>query len=255
MATNINPDTGVRYGVISTRNIDQDVLDTILQNGTDLSYAEAEEEIRRDVEADVRAGKGILLDDVDMEVQSRMEHYQCEEPVVRYVLTDDAGQPTLEVQTTWLGGAQLLWVFKSPYRTKARLCSPCVPNAGDLDNLDPDGEECYDVPPDWRAGVDEVDAQLEDDAAFEAVLENDDDEPEPYVCEVVLKGFDGSTDETDGHVLWVVTSMPCEKLADWLTERGVEFESVTATEVHTEDAGVDFDLPEEEHDFMSQVKR
>lgn len=76
MATNINPDTGVRYGVISTRNIDQDVLDTILQNGTDLSYAEAEEEIRRDVEADVRAGKGILLDDVDMEVQSRMEeHY------------------------------------------------------------------------------------------------------------------------------------------------------------------------------------
>jgi hypothetical protein len=47
----------------------------------------------------------------------------------------------------------------------------------------------------------------------------------------------------------------CEKLADWLTERGVEFESVTATEVHTEDAGIDFDLPEEEHDFMSQVKR
>jgi hypothetical protein len=35
----------------------------------------------------------------------------------------------------------------------------------------------------------------------------------------------------------------------------VEFESVTATEVHTEDAGIDFDLPEEEHDFMSQVKR
>lgn len=253
MATNINPDTGVRYGVISTRNIDQDVLDTIFQNGTDLSYAEAEEEIRRDVEADVRAGKDILLDDVDMEVQSRMEHYQCEEPVVRYVLTDDAGQPTLEVLTDpTMGGAQLLWVFKSPYRTKARLCSPCIPNAGDLDNLDPDGEECYDVPPDWRAGVDEVDAQLEDDAAFEAVLENDDDEPEPYVCEVTLKGFDGSTDD---RVLWVVTSMPCEKLADWLTERGVEFESVTVTEVHTEDAGVDFDLPEEEHDFMSQVKR
>ena len=106
MATNINPDTGVRYGVISTHNIDQDVLDTILQNGTDLSYAEAEEEIRRDVEADVRAGKGILLDDVDMEVQSRMEHYQCEEPVVRYVLTDDAGQPTLEVLTDpTMGGA------------------------------------------------------------------------------------------------------------------------------------------------------
>jgi hypothetical protein len=43
--------------------------------------------------------------------------------------------------------------------------------------------------------------------------------------------------------------------AGWLAERGVEFESVTATEVHTEDAGIDFDLPEEEHDFMSQVKR
>ena len=255
MAKNINPDTGVRYGVISTRNIDQDVLDTILQNGTDLSYAEAEEETRRDVEADVRAGRGILLDDVDMEVQARMENYQSDEPVVRYTLTDDAGQTTLEVQTTWLGGAQLLWVFKSPYRTKARLCSPCVPGAGDLDNPDPEGVECYDVPPDWREGGDEAEVQIEEDAAFEAIIENDDDDVEPYVCEVVLKGFDGSTDETDDRIVWVVTSMPCDQLGEWMRERGVDFESVSATEVHTSDAGVDFDLPEEEHDFLAQVKK
>ena len=49
--------------------------------------------------------------------------------------------------------------------------------------------------------------------------------------------------------------MPCEKLGEWMRERGVDFESVSATEVHTSDAGVDFDLPEEEHDFLAQVKK
>lgn len=53
---------------------------------------------------------------------------------------------------SYLGGAPMIWAMKTPFLTKARLCSPCVPNAGDLDSPDPDGYECYAVEPDWFEG-------------------------------------------------------------------------------------------------------
>ena len=57
----------------------------------------------------------------------------------------------IKVVFCWLGGAPLVIVVESPYIAIAGLCSPCVPNAGNLDDKDPDGEECYDVPADWYA--------------------------------------------------------------------------------------------------------
>jgi len=33
-----------------------------------------------------------------------------------------------------LGGAAMIWVYEGPYATYCRTCSPCVRNAGDLDN-------------------------------------------------------------------------------------------------------------------------
>lgn len=50
-----------------------------------------------------------------------------------------------------LGGAPLIWVVESPYVTYCRTCSPCVPNAGDLDNCVPADESnniAYCVDPD-----------------------------------------------------------------------------------------------------------
>ena len=48
--------------------------------------------------------------------------------------------------------------------------------------------------------------------------------------------------------------MPCKKLADWMRDRGLDFDKVSATDVHTGDDAVDFDLPEEEHDFVAAVR-
>ena len=45
-----------------------------------------------------------------------------------------------------------------------------------------------------------------------------------------------------------------EKLEEWMRSRGLKFEMVSATDVHTGDDAVDFDLPEEEHDFIAAVK-
>jgi hypothetical protein len=39
-----------------------------------------------------------------------------------------------------------------------------------------------------------------------------------------------------------------------MRDRGLDFDKVSATDVHTGDDAVDFDLPEEEHDFIATVK-
>jgi hypothetical protein len=81
------------------------------------------------------------------------EMFQCDEPHITGKYDD------IEYQVTWLGGAPLVWVLKGPIGSVNRLCSPCVPNAGDLDSgfiggdqvPPPDfkGYECYVVPPNW----------------------------------------------------------------------------------------------------------
>ena len=259
MAANINPTTGIHYGVISARSLDQDVIDMIM-DGDNVTEQAAEEEFRKQINHEIESGR-LSADDFGEEMERRLrERSECaSEDDYRYVEYDEAGKLQLEVQTIWLGSAMLVYVLQSPYLAAAPVCSPCCPNAGDLDNRYEDGEggvTCYDVPPDWRIDEGALEATVEevsngdDEDELTAALE----ELEPYVCEVVLKGFDGGTDETDHKVLWVVTSMPCSKLEEWIRERGLEFEKVCATDVHTGDDAVDFDLPEEEHDFIATVK-
>lgn len=56
--------------------------------------------------------------------------------------------------------------------------------------------------------------------------------------EVVLRGFDGATDETDERVLWIVTSNPdvVRALRDRL---GSDFDQVVRTDLGSDAAGVD----------------
>lgn len=51
MSTNINPETGIRYGYISGSSIHSGILDTIMYSvGTNVSLNEAELEAKADVE-------------------------------------------------------------------------------------------------------------------------------------------------------------------------------------------------------------
>lgn len=154
MITNTNPTTGIRYGVINAHSIDPDLLDEIFQTGIDPHYEQYSEdmlaEARREVEEEI--ADGILVEDPDFDVEDeiayrherRMELDYCDDEPVREFDIDG-----VKGATSWLGGGQLLWVFESPVVTKARLCSPCCPNAGDLNNLDENGYECYGVPKEW----------------------------------------------------------------------------------------------------------
>jgi hypothetical protein len=148
MEPNTNPDTGIRYGIISANSLNSDVIDTIQSSGIDVHYEAMRKELREAI-------KGICKDymsscDADevaeLAVETASQDFYDNEPVYEFEIDGVKGR------TTWLGGALLVWIFESPFQTHAQLCSPCVPNCGDLDNLmsDEGGYPCYDVLPDWR---------------------------------------------------------------------------------------------------------
>lgn len=143
---NTNPETGIRYGIIAANNLHSDVIYEIQQQ-RDVHWEEA----MQDMEQGIRSACEGLMNKHDLQAvvdeaidRACGDSWYDDEPVHEFDLDGVKGR------TTWLGGALMVWVFESPYLTKTALCSPCVPNCGDLDSPSEDGEECYDVPPDWR---------------------------------------------------------------------------------------------------------
>lgn len=149
-------ENGIRYTMYSMNNIIADLIDTLLyQHGRDLSdeaavkeetarqRSEWEEECERLTVAAQEAGTDLVLDDFEAD----LENFEpmIDEPIIEGVYKD------VHYRTTWLGGAQMLWVFKSPIVGHFKLCSPCVPGACDGGSPTPraDGFLGYAVPPDW----------------------------------------------------------------------------------------------------------
>jgi hypothetical protein len=150
-----NPVTGIRYGVIACASLDPDLVQELFygHQAVDLSYKAAYDEAKKQAEREA--------DQVEEEVS--MDHPGCDDlgPWIEavwerkgYQDRDDfiscelekfsdmceIDEPTIEgeyegvkYQIGWLGGAPLLWVIEGPIGWAARLCSPCVPNAADLD--------------------------------------------------------------------------------------------------------------------------
>lgn len=150
--TNVNLKTGIRYGIIAANSLEDWVIDEItsgeelewkhaIEELTSETRAEAEKALPDGDEAEIAALAEELLNERSEELSN---HWDNSEPTYQYEIDGVRGE------TTHLGGAMLVWVFESPVISKARLCSPCVPNCGDLDTLSENGQECYGVPDDWR---------------------------------------------------------------------------------------------------------
>ncbi len=122
---NINKETGIRFGFISANSLHSDVVDDLMFNfGTDLDYEEYVKENPDEEDAD---------------------DYYNDEPDI------EGEMEKVKYATSWLGGALHFWIFESPYKTQCALCSPCVFNVGDLDNIGEDYVDvAYDVPKEWR---------------------------------------------------------------------------------------------------------
>lgn len=159
---NQHPLTGVRYGVIALNNLDDDIAQTLMfgPGATNLSYAAAYEEARcgagnqaeeeattRRLQPGSNERKEFVEDRIELLLERFSDCYQDDEPHI------EGTYQGIKYQISWLGGAPLLWVFESPSIVDVQsLCSPCVPNAGDLDSgIVPAGEgyPCYGVPEDW----------------------------------------------------------------------------------------------------------
>jgi hypothetical protein len=81
----------------------------------------------------------LICNNVEYEHDSDNCSYELDENGCKYGLSS-------------LGGGILVWVYESTNIVKVNsLCSPCVPNAGDLDSgLDDSGYECYGIPDSWE---------------------------------------------------------------------------------------------------------
>jgi len=73
------------------------------------------------------------------------DHYESAGEPVMYFTEGDDDNPSLEME---LGDRGDVMVFKSPFVTLVRECSPCYPNAGDLTAV-PGSKLTYCPPKDW----------------------------------------------------------------------------------------------------------
>lgn len=190
MTSNCNTTTGIRFGYISGNSLDPATVEILMygDQAKDVSYANAYAEAKAEAEtswASIVEEAGIAASEVDagmndkdresfiakwieehhtgcadmeefvdIELQAFSDQSQIDEP---YIEGDFEG---VKYGTSWLGGALNFFIFEGPVGYVERLCSPCVPNAGDLDsgfllrdefNDEQHGtdNECYVVPRDW----------------------------------------------------------------------------------------------------------
>jgi hypothetical protein len=131
--SNINPKTGIRYGVISQNSLDPEVLwDAVDEKyvprcpacgeemGEDPNWVQLS-----DGEGEQCPGCGELVRDGDQ---------WGDEPDERVIDGEYKG---------FVSQGGDVWLIESPYYTNAQFCSPCAPGAGHLDNPCDDGPRTY----------------------------------------------------------------------------------------------------------------
>ena len=149
--TNIDPGTGIHYGYISATSLDPEIVDELTQGCSD-QYKERLQEFKDDIRS-ICENQGFWGRSITAMVEYAEELFDDE-----YQDNDEA---THQFQrngvigrTSWLGGALHVWIFSSPHTGMFEECSPCVPNAGNLDRPKFDGVLAYDVPAKWRVSDD-----------------------------------------------------------------------------------------------------
>lgn len=148
--TNIDTETGIRYGILPQH--------AILQAWADSSEAPDIPPCCPECGNDVVA----YDDDAHGEYKADGRYSACPEYACTHCklklgndwvwpeCSDGAGYHVVDAEiTAEIDSHGDIWVFKSAYYTRARFCSPCAPGACDLLNPDESGERAYCFGPDW----------------------------------------------------------------------------------------------------------
>lgn len=147
---NRNTETGIRYGIIPSRDVNPDALEDIYSNGADIDY---EDYVERAKDAFMSAMEDYLsksaLDRAWESVSDELgDNYESTGDCTRYSYEADG----YKLQIASDGD---VCVLESPYFTYAQFCSPCAPGACYLRNPLETPEEanrCYCLGADWFEG-------------------------------------------------------------------------------------------------------
>lgn len=133
---NRDPETKIRYGIVSQSNLDLEALDLVLQYEYDPSCPKCGEGLDHAFE------EGSPCPECGHECK---DDVYPEEPS-RIVFSDKGVEG-------FVGSNGDVWVTKSPYVVRGKHCSPCAPGAVsvDTDSMSSDDSEPvgYCLPPDW----------------------------------------------------------------------------------------------------------
>ncbi len=159
MIPNLHPDTSIAYGAIDGRTV-PDLLDEIMTHGQNLAFEEAKWELKERLEQALAAAlrdwtcrpKQFLSSVLDTLVEELLDAGLAEElnfaDQAEYYHEMATEHGPVKLRVLWLQGP-LVMVLQSPWTLRCRPCSPCVPNAGDLDAPHAEGTTAYCVPPEW----------------------------------------------------------------------------------------------------------
>ena len=156
--SNINAETGIRYGVISQNSaeLNPDAIEDIYQHGRDLSFEQYQQDIKdklrsalSDYFSDVKWGDkkesklDIAVNDCwEVIEENANDQYEGDGSNMLY---ESDGYKIQTTETEFI-------ILESPYFTRAQYCSPCFPGAGNLNTYCVDGPKTYCLGHDWFEG-------------------------------------------------------------------------------------------------------
>jgi hypothetical protein len=132
---NVNEKTGIHYGIIPLHSLAHWVLDEFEPQYGEPHCPHCGEELTEEHETDC-------------------DIYTCpcgEETEAEFCYPDDPLCHVYEGEgySLYLDEHNDVWVFDSPFYTRAQFCSPCAPGAGHLSNPCETGPKTYALGPDW----------------------------------------------------------------------------------------------------------
>jgi hypothetical protein len=144
--TNIDNDTGIRYGVISQHSVPSDCMEDVYSNGVDEDYAESLANLRSRLQSSLKSVLEDYSGNFDVEAIA--------EDIINGLDIDYEGTGDFTRYSYEHAGLQLttdsqgdLFITESPYYTLCSFCSPCAPGAGYLTT--PGDVKAYCLGPDW----------------------------------------------------------------------------------------------------------
>lgn len=138
--TNMDAETGIRYGIISQNELGEFATEAIYRNGRDLGFEQAQQNIKNSLRSALSdyfsdtKWSDKKTSDLDDAVENAFEAIEqdfndsCSQDVSGPMYLEQDGYA---VKTD---DHNDLWVLKSPYFTYAQFCSPCAPGACHLGN-------------------------------------------------------------------------------------------------------------------------